>query len=197
MKKTNEKTGRLVTLALLTALVVVMQAIASFFPGVTPVNLTLVPIVIGAILCGPSGGAFLGTVFTVIVLAAGISGKDAFTHVLLEISPLSTVLLCVVKGAGCGAAAGLVYKLLDKKNRVLACVLASATAPVVNTGVFTIWMLTFLRGAFEQIAASYAVGDAVQWLFVGILGVNFAIEFVSNTVLSSAIAYITKIVKKK
>ena len=196
MKTSSEKTRRLVTLALLSALVIVMQTIATLFPGVTPVNLTLVPIVVGAILCGVSGGAILGFLFAVVVIVAGFTGTDVFTFTLLSISPAWTVVICLVKGIGCGAAAGAVYKLLESKNRFLACLFAAMIAPVVNTGVFTLGMLTVVRGAFEQIAETYAVGNAVQWLFTGILGVNFVIEFLSNSVLSSAISYITKHAKK-
>lgn len=193
----HEKTRRLVTLALLAALVVVLQTLSTLFPGVTPVNLTLVPIVIGAILLGPGGGAVLGGVFTAVVLIAGFTGADAFTFTLLSGAPLETILVCAVKGVGCGAVAGWVYRLLSGKNQFLACLLASVGAPIVNTGVFTIGMLTFLRPSFEAIARSYEVADAVQWLFLGILGFNFVIEFAVNLILSTTIAYITRTARKR
>lgn len=192
----HEKTRRLVTLALLAALIAVLQSVSSFIPGVTPVNLTLVPIVIGAILYGPGAGAVLGGVFTAVVLIAGFSGTDVFTFTLLSGAPLMTILLCIVKGCGCGAAAGAIYRLFEKKNRFVACFLAAIVAPIVNSGVFTIGMLTVLRSNFEAIAASYEIADAVQWLFLSILGVNFLIEFAVNVVLSSAIAMITKRARK-
>ncbi|MBQ7565724.1 MAG: ECF transporter S component, partial [Oscillospiraceae bacterium] len=197
MKTENHaKVRRLVTLALLAALIVVLQSLSTLFPAVTPVNLTLVPIVIGAILYGPGAGAILGGVFTAVVLIAGFTGTDVFTSMLLGSAPVWTVLVCAVKGVGCGAAAGAVYRLLQNKNRFVACLLTAVVAPIVNSGVFTIGVLTVLRSSFETIAASFEIADAMQWLFVGILGVNFLIEFTVNVVLSSAIAYITKVAKK-
>ena len=198
MKTENHaKVRRLVTLALLAALIVVLQSLSTLFPAVTPVNLTLVPIVIGAILYGPGACAILGGVFTAVVLIAGFTGTDVFTSMLLGSAPVWTVLVCIVKGVGCGAAAGAVYRLLQNRKRFIACLLAAVVAPIVNSGVFTIGVLTVLRSSFEAIASSFEIADAMQWLFVGILGVNFLIEFTVNVVLSSAIAYITKVAKKR
>ena len=58
---------RLTSLALLAALIVVLQTVASGIKiGPVPISLTLVPIVVGAILFGPGAGAFLGGVFGVV-----------------------------------------------------------------------------------------------------------------------------------
>ena len=59
--KNHATVVKMVTLALLAALVVVLQTVASSIKfGPIPITLTLVPIVIGAILYGPSAGALLG-----------------------------------------------------------------------------------------------------------------------------------------
>ena len=81
MNRSNHtRTARLTTLALLAALVVVLQTVASGIKvGPVPITLTLVPIVIGAILMGPKAGALLGGVFGAVTLIAGIIGADAFT----------------------------------------------------------------------------------------------------------------------
>ena len=74
---------RLTSLALLAALIVVLQTVASGIKiGPVPISLTLVPIVVGAILFGPGAGAFLGGVFGVVCLIAGIAGTDQFTNLL-------------------------------------------------------------------------------------------------------------------
>ena len=61
--KNHATVVKMVTLALLAALVVVLQTVASSIKfGPIPITLTLVPIVIGAILYGPSAGALLGAI---------------------------------------------------------------------------------------------------------------------------------------
>ena len=57
MSNSTEKTRRLVGLSIFTALVIVLQLVATFVRiGSFPVTLTLVPIVVGAALYGPQGG---------------------------------------------------------------------------------------------------------------------------------------------
>ena len=63
MKRNNHASVvRLTSLAILAALVVVLQTVASGIRiGPVPISLTLVPIVVGAILFGPDGyGGYRG-----------------------------------------------------------------------------------------------------------------------------------------
>ena len=193
----HKKIAKLTSLALLTAIVVVLQLIGSSFRiGPIPFSLVLVPIVIGAILFGPWAGALLGAVFGVMALSGGISGTDTFTATLWSFSPFWTAATCLLKGAACGAAAGLVYRVLAKKQ-TLACILAAVVSPIVNTGVFALVMLTALRTPLMQMAAVYGwTGSAVTVLFVTVIGVNFFVELGINAVLSAAIARIIKAVQR-
>lgn len=194
----HKKIAKLTSLALLTAIVVVLQLIGSSFRiGPIPFSLVLVPIVIGAILFGPWAGALLGAVFGVMALSGGISGTDTFTATLWSFSPFWTAATCLLKGAACGAAAGLVYRVLAKKQ-TLACILAAVVCPIVNTGVFALVMLTALRTPLMQMAAVYGwTGSAVTVLFVTVIGVNFFVELGINAVLSAAIARVVNAVVKK
>ena len=170
MKRSNHASVvRLTSLALLAALVVVLQTVASGIRiGPVPISLTLVPIVVGAILFGPGAGAGLGAVFGVVCLIAGITGADEFTNVLWVASPFWLVVVCVGKAVLCGLCAGLVAKAL-RQRQTLSCILAALTAPVVNTGVFAIGMLT----VFKPVLQDYAGGtNIVYFLFVAVIGVN-------------------------
>ena len=116
--KKHTSVVRLTSLALLAALVVVLQTIATGIKiGPVPISLTLVPIVVGAFLFGPGAGAFLGGVFGVVCLIAGIAGTDQFTNLLWVASPFWLTLVCVGKAVLCGYVAGLVYKALSKTRR--------------------------------------------------------------------------------
>ena len=62
--RASEKTRRLTGLALMTAIIVVLQVVASFVKfGPFTITLALAPILIGAALYGPKAGACLGGVF--------------------------------------------------------------------------------------------------------------------------------------
>ena len=73
-KSSLEKTKVLVGMAIFTAIVVVLQVIATALGrmGLTPPSLVLVPIVIGAAAYGLKSGAWLGLVFGVVVDHLGI-----------------------------------------------------------------------------------------------------------------------------
>ena len=75
--RASEKTRRLTGLALMTAIIVVLQVVASFVKfGPFTITLALAPILIGAALYGPKAGACLGGVFGAVVLLACILGWD-------------------------------------------------------------------------------------------------------------------------
>ena len=171
-----------------------LQTVASGIRiGPVPISLTLVPIVVGAILFGPGAGAGLGFVFGLVCLIAGVTGADKFTYLLWTASPFWLIVVCVGKAVLCGLCAGLAAKALEKKQ-TLSCIAAALVAPVVNTGVFAVGMLT----VFRPILAQYAGGtDVVTYLFVAFIGVNFLVEFAVNAVLSAAIARIVQVVRKQ
>ena len=140
---------QMVQLAMLTALVVVLQLAGSFIKiGPLPLSLVLVPIVIGATLLGPKSGLFLGSVFGVITMIMGITGVDAFSFILWGANPVWFVIVCILKAAMAGLGAGLIYKGLEKvfkgKHIMLQTVLASISAPIINTGIFVIGMVFIL-----------------------------------------------------
>ena len=97
----KQRTQQLALGAILTALVAVLQFLGAFIRfGTFSVSLVLIPIVIGAALCGWKVGAWLGLVFGVTVLLSG----DA--SLFLAVSVPGTVGTVLIKGIACGAAAG-------------------------------------------------------------------------------------------
>ena len=69
----REQIQKLALAALMTALVVVIQTLATVttFFGPFSTAIALIPIVIGGALCGVTIGSWLGFVFGVVVLATG------------------------------------------------------------------------------------------------------------------------------
>lgn len=203
----RDRNLKLVQLAILTALVVVLQALGSFITiGPLPMSFVLIPIVIGACLLGAKHGAFLGFVFGLITMFMGVLGRDWFSSLLFQANPVWFVLICLLKATAAGLVAGLVYAVLGKvfkgKNKTLQTVLASISAPIVNTGIFVVGMLLFflptmneLPSALPDVFGGYK--SAAQLVVFGLAGLNFVGEFVVNLVLSPAIVRIIDVAKKK
>lgn len=190
-KRFNTRT--LVGVALLTAIVVVLQLLGSFIRfGTFSISLVLMPIVVGAALFGVWAGAWLGFVFAVVVLL------QPDTMFFFNISPAGTIITVILKGVLCGACAGLVYKLLSKKfNTTVGVIAAAAVAPIVNTGIFLIGCRVFFWDTIKELASATKYADnAALYLIVFFVGLNFVFELVVNLVLCPAIVYLIRIGEK-
>lgn len=185
--RASEKTRRLTGLALLTAIIVVLQIVASFIKfGPFSITLALAPIIIGAALYGPKAGAYLGGVFGVVVLIACILGWDQGGSVLWNANPFLTAVVCLAKGILAGLCAGAIYQAISKGPLapIVGAIAAGIVSPVVNTGLFCL-CLTLL---FHDILVAWAGGtDIVYYIIFGLTGINFLLELVINLVLSTVI----------
>lgn len=184
-------TEKLVIGAALTALVIVLQLVGSFIRfGVFSVTLVLVPIVIGAALCGTKIAAWLGFVFGVTVLLSG----DAAAFMAINI--WGTVITVLLKGIACGLAAGITYKLLEKKNFILAVMSAAVICPIVNTGIFLLGCVVFFLKDVAAWGAAEGYQNVAAYMFLILAGGNFIFEVIVNLVLGPVVTTIIKTVKK-
>lgn len=187
--QTNNKfdVRKLTGLALLTAIVVVLQLLTTAVAraGMFSFTIALVPIVVGAALYGWKSGAWLGFVFACLTLL------DAGAFFAISIP--GTIITCIVKGTMAGLMAGVMYKLLEKKNKFLAVLAAAVIAPIMNSGFFVLGCLLFFADFAKQLA-----GDTNVFVFilVGFVGINFFIEMGVNLVLSPTIVKLINIGKK-
>lgn len=195
--KTHSSTLKMTELAILTAIIVVLQlsGTAIKIPGGTSISLVLLPIVVGAILLGPLCGAFLGFVFGLITFLMGAFGVDYFTFVLFTDHPVWTAVVCLGKAICAGLAAGLLYKALAAKAPKAATFVAAAAAPIVNTGLFILGALLMS----DTLSANFvADGTTVLYfLIIGCAGVNFLFEFALNLIVAPAIARIVAVLQKR
>ena len=179
--RATTSTQTLVMYALLTAIVIVLQLMGSFIRfGPFSISLVLVPIVIGAALCGKAAGAWLGFVFSVVVLFTDCA---AFYAVNIP----GTVVTVLVKGIAAGFCAALVYGLLQKRNKTLAVIAAAAVCPIVNTGLFLIGCRLFFMDLLNTWAASLGFATLGDYVIFSLIGGNFIFELVINLVLSPVI----------
>ena len=193
MKSTkNSRTHQLVMAAMMTALVVVFQLLATYtkFFGPFESAIGLIPIAIGACLCGPIIGAWLGLIFSIVVLATG--GGALF----FAFSIPGTIITVLLKGTAAGFASGLVYKLLEKKLGFFAAIFASLACPLVNTGIFLLGSAVFFMPHADAIGEIIGAKQAGFGVFIALALGNFLIEVLMSTVLGPVFVRILKIRKK-
>lgn len=180
----NKKIKNMVSIALLMALVIVMQYLGGLIPpiGGFSISLVLIPIVLGAAIYGPAAGAFLGGVFGVIVTINCVNGTDVGGAMVFQANPVLCVAVVLAKGILAGLAAGWVYRLLKNKNPYLAMVACAVVCPVVNTGVFVVCMLAFFK---DVLAAWAGGGDILAYVLTGLVLANFVPELIINVVFGT------------
>lgn len=190
-------------LAVLIALVVVLQLWGSMIPiGVAGLNLSfvLIPITLGAMILGPIAGGVLGFVFGFVVLMTGVTGANFFTAYVLADSPFFTVITVLLKGIVAGSVAGILYKLIAKKNRYVAAFTAAAAVPVINTAIFILGALC-MSGSLKAFVSSYMPefdGRNIMYIIlVGLVTVNFFIELAVNVVCAPALHTVDGVVEKR
>lgn len=185
-------TSAIVGIGLLTAIVIVLQFISMALRfGNFSITLTLIPIVVGAALYGWKTGAWLGLVFGAAVLLTG----DAAAFLTINVP--GTIATVLVKGTMAGLVSAVVYRAIAKKNEIVAVLIASITAPVVNTGIFLLGCRIFFYDTVKAWGEGMGFENVGIYMIVGLVGINFLIELGINLVLNPAILRIIKIGRKK
>lgn len=192
---TRQKTQKMTQIGFLIALIVVLQTISALLVkfGLFSISLTLVPIVIGGFLLGPSTGALLGCVFGVITFIFCAVGLDAGGAMLFAANPLLCGAICLVKATLSGWFAAFVCQIMRKKldpdqhpkRWLFSSAAIAGLCPLVNTLIFCIGMTLF----FKDILYIWAGGTNVAYyMLTGLVGVNFIIELCINVVLCPLLA---------
>ena len=201
MEKKRTDTRTLTGMALLTAVVVILQLLGAFVRfGPFSISLVLIPIVVGAALYGVWSGVWLGFVFGMVVLLSG----DAAAF--LVVNPLGTILVVLLKGSLAGLCAGLVYKALSKREKAdaspekdgkkgvdLFVIAAAVVCPVVNTGIFLLGCLVFFLPTISEWAAAMGFENVGAYMIFGLVGGNFLFELLFNIILSPVIIRLIRI----
>ena len=188
IKASTEKT---VMLALFTALVALLSYLGGFIKigGLASVSLTLIPVVLGAALCGPLAGAWLGGVSGVVFFITA----DAVFWFSLSIP--GTIVTVMIKGIAAGLLAGLAYKFLEGKNRYVAVIASAIVAPVVNTGIFLLGCMVFFMDTVNEWAIVEGMSTGA-YLIVFFVGLNFVFELLFNVIFSPAIVKLISLRRK-
>ena len=194
----NPKIRQMVQLAILTALLLVLAFTPIGYLRLGPFSITFmpVPVVIGAILLGPGGGAFLGLVFGLTSFAQCF-GIDPMGTTLMTMNIFYTFIMTVVTRTLMGFLTAWVFRgmqaLLQKlpksdKTKPLAFAVASASGPFFNTVLFMSAMYIFF-GKEEVVLSAFALTEAVPFfVFVfGLVFLNALVELLVTTVIGTAV----------
>lgn len=187
-------TKTVVYLAVLATLLIVLNLLGTVFKVITNVNLTLIPIVLGALILGWRGGLILGIISGLMTFIFGVTAVDPFTNILFTQHPVLTFLTCVVKITVAGVVGGLLYSAVQKKNKYVAVFSASAIIPIINTAIFIIGAL-LMSDTIGTMAQSNGV-DIIYFLVILCAGVNFLIELAINLLVAPAIHTVVRILEK-
>lgn len=188
MKQKNTRTRFLVELAVLTALELLLEMTGLGYIHTAGLEFTImqVPVIVGAIVLGPTAGAILGTVFGLTSFWQCF-GKSFFGATLLSIDPIATFLTCVVPRVLMGLLCGLLFRWLGRqKKSALRCCVVGLSGALLNTVLF-MGLLVSLFGRTEYLLSMGS--DNVLGFIVTMVGVQGVLEAVICCVVSGSVSY--------
>jgi len=192
MANISAKTSRMVRLAVLTAIILLLEVTNLGYIKTPGLELTImqVPVLVGAITLGPTSGAILGGVFGLTSFYQCF-GKSFFGATLLGINPIATFIVCMVPRILMGWFCGLIFKSLyhQDKTKMLSFAAASLSGALLNT-IFFMAALMLLFGRTEFIMGLRGGRNVLSFVvaFVGTQGlIEALICFFIGTAISKAL----------
>lgn len=199
----REKINKLCLLAVLTAIICILSFTPLGYIKTFGLEMTLlvVPVVIGAILVGPTGGAYLGFVFGFTSLLQCVLGMSAFGVELLNINPFFTIVVCIVPRTLMGFLVGVIYKALKKvfiEKNVFAHIIACVSGALLNTLFFmTALVLFFYNTEFIQNIKGDLHASNVLTFVIAFVGLQGLIEAIINFIVGATVSKTLEVVAFK
>ena len=179
MSRATNKTRTLVQLSLLIALEAVMAFTPLGFIMIPPISITIlhIPVIIGAILMGPTCGGILGGAFGLLSMVKATffasSPADLLFSPFYSGAPVQSLVMCILPRILLGVLAALLYRLLKKLMKdipamAISCVLATLLHSVMVLGSMWLFFNAMpLRDVFVTIASLNCI---VEMLAAGVVG---------------------------
>lgn len=193
MANKNSSIRRMTELALLIAIELVMKLLGLGSVPFGPLNMSFltIPIAVGAMLMGPSGGAIMGGAYGLMSYYDAITGAGNMTAIFFQLDPINTLILCFGTRILLGFYTGWLFKLLqkaDKKNT--ACYFISAlAAPLLNTCFFMGYIvLVFYQTEYIQnLVTSLGAANPLHFI-VALVGIQGLVEAVACSVVGGIVS---------
>jgi len=191
MKK-HFDTRAIVITGLLLALEIVLQTIGNYlqFGPVANINLSLIPVVLAAVLCGPISGGILGFFNGLMALLS-----PATISFFMPVNPFGTVLVCLLKCTLAGIAAAYVFRLFVKLSKgklnlqIVGLAVVSALVPIINTGLFSVGALIFFQDILKA-SVNESMPNVWAVLIFGMIGINFIFEIITTVVITPGLGIV-------
>lgn len=196
MNKNRFNTRQMVTLAMLSAILLIMSFTPLGYLNIGPlaISLNMIPVGIGAVTLGPVGAAVLGGLFgiTSFLQCLGIGGTSAMGVILFEIHPLLTFVQRFVPRLLAGFLSGWVYLGVKRlTNGTVAGFVTGFCAALFNTVLFML-ALILLFGQTEYLQ-SLIGGRNVIVFICAFVGINAVVEMFAAT---AAVGVIGRVLNK-
>lgn len=198
--KVNSKTVRLALLGMFAALLILMvfTPLGTITLGATAITIATIPVIVGAIVLGPSAGAILGAILGFLLFLTGIIGTDPLGVLMISANPFFTFVVCVVSRTLMGWLTGIIFQALNKfdKTKIVSYAVSSLSGAIINTALFLglLWLcfsntalLTYAEGA----------GMTVKALMTAIIVGNSIFEAIACLVLGTAVAKVIHVAIKR
>lgn len=188
MAKNKEKITKLVLLGLLTAILFVMSYTPLGYLRIGGIEITfnVIPVAIGAIALGTTGGATVGAVFGLTSFLQCVQGTSAFGATLLSINPIFTAIVCFLPRILAGLIAGALHKpLAGKLGKKIPCFITGFLTAFLNT-LFFMSALIILFSNTDYIGGMMA-GKSLLGFVVAFVGINAVFEMLASTLITGAV----------
>ncbi len=193
MSKAVISTGKMVRMAVLVAILLLMEITGLGMIKTFGIEMTImqIPVIIGAIILGPAEGAILGGVFGLLSFWECF-GKSVFGGMLLSISPIGTLVVCLVPRILMGWLCGLIFKAMynpERKKNIFPFAVASLSGALLNT-IFFMTALMLIFGSTDYIMGFRGDMNIIPFIvaFVGLQGLIEALLcFVVGAAVSTAL----------
>ena len=187
----QSKTGKMVRLAILTAILLILAFTPLGYLTISPtlkISFLTIPVAIGAIVMGPAAGAFLGLVFGLTAFSTCF-GADPFGAILLGINPVGIFLTCIVPRVLMGWLVGVIFLALHKidTTKILSFGVASISAALLNT----LFFMGFLWAFFGKTDIVTQITNGSSNFFVILVvmaGTNALVEAVACCLVGAAVS---------
>jgi len=185
------------TLGVLIALTVVLQLFASAVKiGTISLNFSLIPIALAAMTLGAAGGGIVGFVSGgVTFITCAILGGEPSTAYLFQHSPVILTIVCFGKTTVAGIVAGIVFRLIGRKNLTAGAIASSIILPIVNTGLYLFGMVIMYPDVANFLSVESGAGIVFATVFLAIW-FNFVLEIAVSAICAPALATVIRVVEK-
>lgn len=190
----NTKTKDLVIMGVMTGMIFLMglTPIGYIKTGTLSITLITIPVAITAYALGPVGGTVAGLAFGITSLITAFTNPSAMMLALTGVSVARTYVLCLVPRVLDGLLIGLLSAGLKKVGvkSAISGAIAGFGIAFLNT-VFFMSSLVLLFGNTEYVKnmrATVAPNKGVVLFIFAIVSVNVLIEWISTTVITSAVS---------